>query len=665
MRSEDLRLPARRLAVVRLALTAAFAVLAARAAHLAVVDQRGAERGAEQVVTTLELGSQRGIIADRTGAELAVSVQAPSVYVLPGAVADPEHVARELAHLLGWSPRKVRDQLRRPSPFVFLSRWVAPGLAERVRALGLEGVGVVHEPMRVYPHHGLAASLIGFSNLDGRGVRGIEEMEDDWLRGAPLTLPVERDARRQILAIAGYDPNATAGGDVALAIDLAFQADVEAALDTAIADTQAQGGVVIALDPGTGDVLALAERPSFDPNDFRKLPFERTRSRAFLDAFEPGSTFKMFTVAGALEAGVTRPDEVFDCSGLRVPGKTVTDAHPHGALSVTGILEVSSNVGATRLGQRLGPAAHFETLAGFGFGRPSGSGFPHESSGLLRSWRSWRPVDHATVSFGQGVSVTPIQLAAATAAIASGGVYRTPRLVTARRQRAGAWEAVPVAAGRRVLSERTARQVLDMMEAVVSGPRGTGKRASIPGVRVGGKTGTAQKLDPATHTYHRNRYLAWFVGVAPIDAPELVILVQLDEVKRGGHTGGAAAAPLFARVASAQLARMGHSITPAPERSEPTVAVATSAPDGGVEAGPNSRPAGAVEAVASVDGRLLLPDFSGLTLGEARRLAEGSDLVLDVEGHGRAIAQDPAPGTILAGAARRVRIRFDARPEEI
>ncbi len=312
----------------------------------------------------------------------------------------------------------------------------------------------------------------------------------------------------------------------------------------------------------------------------------------------------------------------------------------------------SSNIGVTKIAYKLGPDTHHRMLTALGFGRPTGSGFPHESSGLLRSWQRWRPVDRANIAFGQGVNVTALQIAAATAAIANGGVLVEPRLVLARRPRGGSFVPAPVGKSRQAMSPATAATLLGMMEGV-TGPEGTGKRAALPGIRVAGKTGTAQKLDPRTGAYSNSRYQAWFIGAAPADDPRLVIAVMLDEPKGLAHTGGAVAAPVFAKVAASQLARLG-------------IFAAPSAPS------PDALPAPPVVAAAAQDAatpverygdRVLVPDFTDQTVDQVRQFAVG---VLDVviSGKGRAVAQEPPPGTIVDGHEARVLVRFEGGPGE-
>lgn len=666
MRAPELRTSLLRLGAARSLLVLGFVALALRASHLAL-DPRAGQRGDQQILTSLTLPAERGTLVDRNGAELAVTVQAPTVYAVPGQVKDAAATAKALAKVLRADPKRVRARLERKGSFAYVARWVTQKQAEQVIALALPGVAILYEPRRVYPNRDLAAQLVGFANIDGVGIRGLEQQEDKWLRGRERSFPVERDARGRVFAAYAPGPDATSGGDLALTLDAGMQADAEVTLDAWIQRTRSKGGFVVTLDPRTGDVLALAERPAFDPNRFREIPFARTRARAFVDAFEPGSTFKTFLVAAALDANAVSLGDHFDCENGRwkVPGKVIRDSHPHGVLDVPGVLHVSSNICAAKIGYRLGAERFHDALVRFGFGRLTGSGFPHESAGLLRSWKRWRPVDHANASFGQGVSVTPVQLASAFAAIANDGVLLEPRLVSARRRPGGEWQPEAPAKARRVLRSETAARMRDLLEGVVALEEGTGNKAALPGIRIGGKTGTAQKLDPATKRYAQHAFLAWFTGVAPIDDPRLVIVTMLDEPQGFFHTGGLVAAPLFAEVAQPQLARLGILATP-PETqvaSAPTPAPAP-APDVraiAAAAGPDAvaeAEQAPVELVRIGD-KLMMPDLAGRSAAEVRAALSGEGVEAELVGEGRAVAQEPDPGTILQGNARRIRVRFE------
>jgi cell division protein FtsI (penicillin-binding protein 3) len=674
MKSADVRRSARRVAIARIVLVLAFVGLSLRGAHLSVFDRRGAERGDAQSLRTLTLPPERGHIVDRHGSELALSVDAPSVYAVPVQLEDARAAARKLGAILDLDTRELATRLERGGGFQFLARWVTAEQAARVNALGLAGVGVIREPRRTYPHRTLAARAVGFANIDGRGVRGIEQQEDDWLRGTTRRLPVERDGSGRLMLVEGGITWGTAGGDVAVTLDSALQADAERALEEAIEITGARGGVVVSMDPHSGEIYTLAESPTFDPNHFRNLDYGSTRSPAFLDSVEPGSALKPFLIAAALENDAIAPGQLIDCGDgtFRIPGKTIRDARAHGELDAAGILRVSSNIGAVRVAIELGRSRHFEMLRRFGFGATTRSQFPDEAAGVLRPWRRWRPVDHATIAFGQGVSVTSIQLAAATAVLANGGEWVRPRLVAARRAANGPWQPTRRAAVRRVLSRDTANTVLAMLENVVE-PSGTGTRAALNGVRVAGKTGTAQKFDAESGSYSDDRFRAWFIGAVPADAPRLVIVTGLDEPQRPLHTGGGAAAPLFARVAARQLAHFGiHSELPA--RSAPTrTAARAPAPEKRVETRPvaarppQSAPAARVESapespptIASLNGRILLPNLLGLTPNEVIEITESYGLQVKLTGTGRAVGQYPPAGSVVIDRGEVILVVFEA-----
>lgn len=666
------------MAVVRALLLLGFAVLAGRATQLTVLEEDREALRDGQVETAIRLAPERGLVVDRRGDELAVTVRAPSVYVVPSALRDPERAIAALARSLGRPQAWVRRKLEGRDRFTFLERWVDGDRARAVEALDWPGIGIVEEPRRAYPGGSLAASVLGFANIDGRGVRGIEQQENAWLEGHGRRIEVERDGGGRVLLNEGVDGLAAAGGDVALTLDARLQAEAERALVRAVEETGARGGHVLSLDPTTGEILALAQAPGFDPNDFRSLDFDATRARAFTDAVEPGSTLKVFLVAAALEAGAISRHEIVEDGGgeVVVPGKTIRDRRDFGPLDPGDVLRVSSNVGAVQIAQRLGAATHHAALVRFGFGSATGSGFPAESAGLLRPPDLWRPLDQATLAFGQGLGVTVVQLGSALAALANDGVWLRPRLVAARRRADGPWQRTEPEAVRRVVSGRTASTVLAMMEEVV-GPEGTGRLAGLDGVPVAGKTGTAQKLDPETGRYSRDRYIAWFIGAVPADDPRLAIVVALDEPTGPNHSGGAVAAPLFGQVAAAQLTALGRPATwkpvapaprptpprnPAPEqrvvsRESPAPPAEEPEPVASAAPAPAPAPIADVEIVRHED-RVLLPDFRGLSVSEVMRITSEHDLELQVRGAGLAVEQDPQPGTIVRVDRGRVRVRF-------
>ncbi len=688
MRSEDLRRSGRRLRVAGAVLLLAYLGLAARAAQLAV-DPRAIARGHSQTGTVIQLAPARGLVTDRHGTELAITVPAPSVYAVPRDVRDADAAARALAPVLGLDRDPLRDRLAADRGFVFVRRWITDAQAEAIEALDLEGVGLVFEPRRVYPQLGLAGRTLGFANIDGEGARGLEQAEDGWLRGERQRIAIERDARGRLLAKAGYDPRSAAGGDVALTIDAAVQSEVEAALQEVVGATGADGGLVVMMDPRTADVVAAAEWPPFDPNRFRTTPYPQTRSRIFLDAMEPGSSLKPVVVAAALERRAIGPRQPFDCEKgtWRVPGKTLRDTKPHELLDAGGMLRVSSNICAAKIGYQVGAAAHYDMLRALGFGRRTGSGFPDESAGLLRHFDGWQPVDHATISFGQGINVTAIQLAAAVSTIAGDGQWRAPRLVLARREPGQDWRSAPRTESRRVIGEGVASELRRMMTTVVRDEGGTGSYAALKATPVAGKTGTAQKLE-ADGTYSSNRYLAWFVGMAPADDPDLVAVVMIDEPKGFLNSGGATAAPVFARAMASGLARGGLITEPIKEMHHLALAgsrerlvaerkarraeqqraqlelqtarslelqTARSFAARNRPAEATARPRRALPELQRLGDRIFLPDLTDLTEAQVAKLTRGLPIQLVMRGSGFAVSQEPPAGSVVAGGPLHVR----------
>jgi cell division protein FtsI (penicillin-binding protein 3) len=688
MRSQALDRASQRIVGVRLAGLVVVLLLAARAAHLTVAHDRARELYDMQIQTEQKLSPARGTIFDREGRELAITTEVDSVYALPRLIDDRVATAKALAKALGIDENHIAKRIAAHDRFTYIARWVEPARAQRVRDLKISGIGIDREPRRSYPAGKLAAPLIGFANIDGQGVRAIEQMENDWLTGRPRRVRVERDARGRALALQSTNPRDVQGGDIALTIDAAMQGAAEAALREAVDKHAAIGGLVLTLDPKNGDILALAEAPGFDPNRFREIDYEATRARSFTDVVEAGSTMKAFLVASALDSGHIHADLEFDTGdgSIRVRGKTIRDHEAYGVLRPAGILRVSSNVGAVQISQLMGREAQYLGLLRFGFGRSTRSGYPMESAGLIRNWSDWQPVDQATIAFGQGVSVTAIQLAAALAALANDGERMQPRIVLARRRTGDAWRPTAIHSQGKAVSQDAARRTLDMMRSVVS-PEGTGRLAALADVPVAGKTGTAQKLDTELGRYSRNRYIAWFMGVVPADDPELAIVVAIDEPSGYPHSGGYVAAPVFARVAAAQLARRGIVTEPAPmEKPKPTLLVETSktSPEPALDsnpvwhdepplaavAAPPPRPA-AVKAAAGPsqshwEDVAFVPDFSGQTMARARYLAAGESLEIMTHGaiEGRVVSQLPVPGTVLEGNDRTVRLRFESWLEE-
>ncbi|HYH44890.1 MAG TPA: penicillin-binding transpeptidase domain-containing protein [Thermoanaerobaculia bacterium] len=534
------------------------AAIAARLVHLQIVrHEHYTDKAARQQRTAVELDPPRGTIYDAQGRELAVSVQVDSLWADPSDVKDPVGTARQLARVLGADEAALAARLQKKSDFVWLARKLDPPVAAAVRALGLEGIRFLPESKRYYPMRDLAAQVLGYVGTDNRGLGGLELVYDKQIAGRPGKRTLLRDARRGTVVAPGLafsDPEP--GGDLHLTLDATIQHIVERELAKAVEERRAKSGSMVLLDPATGAVLAMATYPSFDPNRYGDYPAARWRNRAIMDAYEPGSTFKVVTAAAALEAGLVKPTDMFDCEmgSITLLGIRIRDHKPFGRLTFAEVLAKSSNVGTIKTALLLGDERLYTTVRGFGFGRPTGIDLPGESQGILAPRESWRPLTKAYVSFGQGISVTALQLVNALGAVANDGQLLTPYVVSAmgRGEAIQKLHAAPVVAGRPI-SAATARELRLLLEGVVAG--GTGRAAGVAGYRVGGKTGTAQK--PLNGGYSRSGYVPSFFGLAPADRPVIVGVVAVDEPQGFAYHGGQVAAPIFGAVARQVLLYLG------------------------------------------------------------------------------------------------------------
>jgi len=615
-----------------------------------------------QVVT---LNPDRGLIYDRHGEELAVSVQVESIFLRPAGIQDRAKASRVLARVLKMDQRAVMGKLTSRQPFVWLKRQVEPEVADRIKELDLAGVGVIPESRRFYPHRELAAHVLGFTGVDSAGLEGLEKGYDDILRGQSSQYSRKRDARGRPIYISEEGPvQQTKGHDLVLTLDKRIQYLAQRALAQAVADHRARSGLILVLDPVRGDVLALAGEPVFNPNVYRTSPDYTWRNRVLTDPFEPGSTFKVFTLAAALEEGLVSPKSRIDCENgvFRVGRNTIHDIHPHQVLSVTELLSFSSNIGAAKIALKLGPGRLHRRLTAFGFGQLTGIDLPGESKGLLAPPERWRKIDTANIGFGQGVAVTAVQLAAALGAVANKGVLMRPRVVSRIIGPDGKTkeERRPEAVGR-VMSAATAAKLIKMMEGVVT-EDGTGTQAKTPGYRVAGKTGTAQKLDPATGTYSNKKHLALFMGLAPAEKPALVILVVIDEPKDSPY-GGVVAAPVFATVAQESLRHLGvppsdPQLLVVKDEEEPSGVRTAGAGSGSARSdSPPARPDPADLLTARRNKRM--PSLVGLSLRQALDAVAPLGLKLEIEGSGVVTWQSPEPGRDLKGV-RSCRLKLEA-----
>ena len=542
------RLPVWRARVMLVALAAGYAVLAVRALYLqAVRTDFLQEKGDARYSRVLEIAATRGRILDRNGEALAVSTPVKSIWAIPGDVDAGERERRKLAALLAVSKADLDKRLSDTSrDFVYLKRQVAPETATAVQALQLKGIHDHREYRRYYPGGEVTAHVIGFTGVDDTGQEGVELAHQATLGGKPGSRRVIRDRLGQIVEDVESIRSAQDGTDLALSIDSKIQSLAYSALKTAVDQHRAKAGALIAVDVRSGEILALANVPSYNPNNRARLTGAQLRNRVITDLFEPGSTLKPFTVALALESGKVTPSTVVHTAPgrLTLAKYTIRDVHPAASLSVADVLARSSNVGAAKMALALPREAMWDLFRRVGFGAAPELGFPGAAAGRLRHYRSWKPVEQATMSYGHGISLSLAQLARAYTVFARDG-----ELVPLTLVKSGA-----VVSGEKVLSAGTAQAVRVMLEAAVQ-PGATGPRARIMGWRVAGKTGTAHKQENGS--YAADKYLASFVGLAPASAPRLVVAVMIDEPSAGQYYGGAVAAPVFAQVMQGALRLLG------------------------------------------------------------------------------------------------------------
>ena len=625
-------------------LTLAFAGVIGRLGWLQVVRHGDLAGMAErQYSRTVVLQAQRGPIVDRQGAALATSSPAESLFAQPRAVGDPVRFAARLAPLLAMPERELHAALTSGKPFVWLRRRLPPATAAEIRALREPGLGFLPEALRLYPNRELAAHVVGFEGADG-GLEGIERAMNDVLSGSSGKAVVGRDALGREVVTEAVVQQPRPGQGVMLTLDRTIQYLAEREIDAAYRRTQAKAAMAVAMDPRNGDVLAMAIRPTFNPNAFLDAPSrDHWRNRAVTDPFEPGSTFKVIMAAAALQEGVVRPDErIYAENGrITIAKTTIHDWKKYGWLTFGEVLQNSSNVGSIKVGLALGRDRYYRYMTAFGFGAPTGVGLAGESRGQLRDPQRWSALSLPTMSIGQEISVTALQMVAAFGAIANGGTLMQPRLVRAlfdadgRETRRFGPRAV-----RQVISPETARTLTGLMTQVVVA--GTGHNAAIPGYDVAGKTGTAQKLDPTTRRYSRNPGVLSFIGFAPSDAPRLVMLVMLDEPKNE-KWGSEAAAPIFSAIGGEVLRYLD-----VPPRDAAALSIVTGPAE---TTGGRVHLASAAAAEAAGDTRIM-PDLRGQPLRQALAALAPMGVAVKLAGRGGRVAeQTPSPGETLEAEA--------------
>ncbi len=510
------------------------------------------QRAHHQQQRTTEVDAPRGVVYDRAGRELAMSIAVDSVFAVPSDIPDLAGTISLISKITKSDPREILAKCKASKTFCWVARKTDAETSQRIRSLNLRGIYFQKESKRFYPKNDVAAQVLGYVGMDDEGLSGIEREYNDQLSGKPGRMVISVDARRKWFGSVEKQP--VPGENVVLTIDQQIQYIAEHELAAAMEQTHAEAGTVIVQNPHTGEILALANSPTFNPNSAREIKPGSLKNHAVSDVYEPGSTFKLVTLSAALDQKLTRPDEVFDCQmgSIVINGRRIHDWHPFGMLSVADILAHSSDVGAIKVALRLGDERLYKYIHAYGFGQQTGIELPGETRGLAKPLSRWSKVSIGAISMGQEIGVSPIQLASMVSTIANDGVWLPARIVAATTEPKGTPQTIAFhpGEGRRVISTVTAAEMKQMMQGVVL--RGTGKKAILEGYSSAGKTGTAQKIDPATGTYSRTKYIASFAGFAPVNNPAVTIVAILDS-PIGGHHGGEVGAPIFHRVAQQVL----------------------------------------------------------------------------------------------------------------
>lgn len=626
--------------------------VAVRGAHLCLApSERTLRSAAVQRWDQITLRARRGEVYDRNGRRLATSVATPNIIIDPMRVRSDERdeLAVRLESMLGVPREEIRAKMERESQYQRLAMQVHPRVAADIEALDHPALWVEREPRRFYPEETLASQVLGFVDAAGAGREGLESSLDQWLRGGSVLLQRRRDRHGMNVDDPTGNQELAAGLNVTLTLDRTLQRIAERALAGVMERTVPDAAWAVVVDVKTGDILAMANAPSFNPNLLSEDPVPR-KNHVLQDAIEAGSVFKPFTVAVAVEEGLVHHDSKIDCEGggYTIGRARIRDDHPHGVITIRELLKYSSNIGSAKLALRVGGEKFLDYFRKFGFGSRTGIQLPGERSGVLRKADHIKPIELATTAYGQGVTSTPLQLAMAVAALGNDGVRMTPRLVTRIEDLHGVPEFVrPPTVAERVVSEATADEVVEMMISVTE-PGGTATRAAVPGYLVAGKTGTAQKAENGRYGDGR---IGSFVGLIPADAPRLAIVVSVDDPSVGSRYGGIVAAPAFAEIAGAAMRHLG--VPPNPELLALAEAAKRKAP---VEPPPvDELPPAPPEASPLVLGwtgdAWTVPDLTGRSLRDLAAALGPSGLALRAEGSGVVVSQVPPPGAALAPGA--------------
>ena len=623
-----------------------------------------AVRARQQQQNAIETTPQRGELLDRQERELARSVETVSLFVDPEGFKQPgdmQCTAGYLSAALGLKYSDLTHQFQQAQTdgrrFLWIARRLDAEQGDKIMALNLPGLESRKEPKRYYPNGSLAAHVLGFVGLDGKGLAGLEQSYNTKVAGEPGKLFLEKDANGR-----PYESSEIAskpGQTIVLTIDQSIQYKAEQAIQAAVERSHAKSGSVIVLDPHNGEILALANAPTFDPNNLGKAEASTRRNWALENTYEPGSTFKVVAFSAAIEKKLAKPDDRIDCQmgSITVAGRLVHDHHPFGTLTIAEALAKSSNVAAIKLGIRVGDDAMYDFITRYGFGKTTGIELPGEAQGIVRPVSHWQPSSIGSIAIGQEVGVTPVQMVAAFGALANDGIRVAPHLVREIRNSSGVVVYRPQSQERRVVSSETAIVLRGMLEGVTL--KGTAKKAQLDGYSAAGKTGTAQKIDPKTRAYSRTKYVGSFVGFAPVKNPAVVIIVVMDE-PAGSYHGGDVAAPVFREIAEQILPELG--VMPDIDMKTAPDLIATVDPESadGVRdqqarseqerratmptVDTNGGKGGEVVYAVASNKTILMPDLRGRSVRDVARTCAQLGLQIEAHGEGRVLKQNPSPG---------------------
>jgi cell division protein FtsI (penicillin-binding protein 3) len=627
-----------------------FAVIISRAVQLQLWEGPKLIKIAKgEIEKLIPRSHKRGVIYDRNRFELAMTIEMESVFVQPKEIENIQEVSGHLGQLLSLDRKRLARLLNQSKPFVYIKRRATPDECEAVRAQAVEGVAFTKEAQRFYPYMDLASHVLGFVGTDPNGLEGLEKQYNSFLKSPYLYEPSVRDALGRALYLNDMESiQENEGLSLVLTIDKSIQYLAEKELKKGVLKAQAKGGMAVVLNPKNGEILALANYPTYNLNAFQEAPVASRRNQVLTDTFEPGSTFKTFLIAAALEEKKFSINDMIFCENgaYRVGNHVIHDAHPHGWLSFQDVLKVSSNIGATKIGKKIGAKTFYTYIKSFGFGKETGLDLPGEVGGVVWPYHRWGEVEASNICFGQGVTVTGIQLACALGAIANEGRLMKPYMVRQiLDQKGNPVKQFSPQTVRQVLSPETA-QLMCTLLARVTEPGGTAPQAVIDGLQVGGKTGTAQKVAPETKHYAAGKYVSTFMGLVPVESPALVILVVVDEPK-GSHYGGVVAAPIFKGIAEHTLSIIGirRPAPAAPHQSpqeKPDMTpwvIAQKAKEENVQS-------------AELQNKRIMPDVRGMSMRKVVELLKGYEVPVDLLGSGKAVSQSPLPGTVLSQKTR-------------